>query len=201
MRRLPIVPTFLVALAAAAMVALGGWQLDRRQEKLALLRDLAANPARPAIAFPDPPVGDGLLFRHATATCLKPGGFHTEGAGKAGFRVLARCATAGGAGFAIQLGTTRDLQFRPAWTGGAVSGTIGHVPSHVSLLGRLLGNTPPAELMLIADRPAPGLAANDAPSIDSVPNNHLAYAVQWFAFAGIAVVIYLLALRRRQREG
>ena len=56
-------------------------------------------------------------------------------------------------------------------------------------------------LLLIADTPAPGLSANEMPSVDSIPNNHLAYAVQWFLFAGVAVIIYLLALRRRARKG
>jgi len=32
-----------------------------------------------------------------------------------------------------------------------------------------------------------------------VPNNHLAYAVQWFLFALVAGVIYVIALRRRLR--
>ena len=53
--------------------------------------------------------------------------------------------------------------------------------------------------MLVADTPPAGLAKNEAPNFDSVPNNHLAYAVQWFLFAGIAAIIYLLALRRRAR--
>jgi surfeit locus 1 family protein len=34
-----------------------------------------------------------------------------------------------------------------------------------------------------------------------VPNNHLAYAVQWFLFAAVASVIYVLALRWRGRNG
>ena len=34
-------------------------------------------------------------------------------------------------------------------------------------------------------------------SIEGVPNNHLAYAVQWFLFAAMAVAIYVLAVRRR----
>jgi cytochrome oxidase assembly protein ShyY1 len=33
------------------------------------------------------------------------------------------------------------------------------------------------------------------PSIEQIPNNHRSYAIQWFLFALIAVVIYLLALR------
>ena len=36
-RRLPIVPTLLVAIAVAVMVALGVWQLGRAEEKRALL--------------------------------------------------------------------------------------------------------------------------------------------------------------------
>jgi surfeit locus 1 family protein len=51
--------------------------------------------------------------------------------------------------------------------------------------------------MLVSDRPAPGLTANAPPDPASVPNNHLAYAVQWFLFAAVAVVVYVVALRRR----
>ena len=35
------------------------------------------------------------------------------------------------------------------------------------------------------------------PSGADVPNNHLAYAVQWFIFAAAALIIYILAVRRR----
>jgi len=35
-RKLPLIPTILVALAVAAMVGLGFWQLERRTEKEAL---------------------------------------------------------------------------------------------------------------------------------------------------------------------
>ena len=202
MKRPPILATILVALSVAAMIGLGFWQLQRRHEKLAELAVLAANPSRPAIAFPNPPIGDDLLFRKAGAFCLKPVGFSLDGAGKAGFRVIAHCATgAEGPGFAVQLGTTRNPEFKPQWAGGKVSGTIGHAPSSTPLIATLFGKAPPKQLMLVADTPASGLAANALPSIDSIPNNHLAYAVQWFLFAAIAVIIYLLALRRRARKG
>ena len=42
--------------------------------------------------------------------------------------------------------------------------------------------------------------ANPKPDLASVPNNHFAYAIQWFLFAGIALLIYGLALRKRLRE-
>lgn len=202
MKRFPIIATMIVAVAVTAMVALGFWQLQRREQKLAELRGLAANPGKSPIAFPNPPVGDDLLFRRAGAFCLKPVSFSVTGAGKAGFRVIARCATgAEGPGFSVQLGTTSDPQFKPQWAGGKVSGMISHAPSSTPLIAMLFGKAPPRELLLVADTPAPGLAANETPTIDSIPNNHLAYAVQWFLFAIIALVIYLLALRRRAHKG
>jgi cytochrome oxidase assembly protein ShyY1 len=55
-------------------------------------------------------------------------------------------------------------------------------------------------MRLVADGAAPGLEPSALPSPRSIPNNHLFYAVQWFAFAGIALVIYMLALRKRRKE-
>ena len=65
----------------------------------------------------------------------------------------------------------------------------------------MAGKAPPLRLMIVSDAPAPGLAVSPLPNPSSVPNNHFSYAVQWFLFAGIAVIIYVLALRRRWREG
>jgi cytochrome oxidase assembly protein ShyY1 len=55
-------------------------------------------------------------------------------------------------------------------------------------------------MRLVAATAAPGLQPSAPPSIEQIPNNHRSYAVQWFAFAGIALVIYALALRKRLRE-
>jgi surfeit locus 1 family protein len=55
-------------------------------------------------------------------------------------------------------------------------------------------------MRLVAATPGPGLMASAPPSPDIIPNNHLSYAVQWFLFAGIAVLIYGLALRQRWRK-
>ena len=200
-RRLPIIATILVVVAVAVMIGLGFWQLQRRTEKLAALAVLAANPSKPPIAMPIPAIGDDLLFRRAGAMCLQPIDFSTEGAGNAGYRIIAHCKTgAEGPGFAVQIGTTRDVDFKPNWTGGKVSGLLSHAPSNRPLIAGLFSKAPPQPLLLVADKPAPGLSANGVPSIESIPNNHLAYAVQWFVFAAIALVIYGLALRRRARK-
>ena len=198
MRRWPLIPSVIVGLAVAAMIALGLWQLlDRLPRKLAYLDQLRANPTKPAIAFSRTP-DDALLFRRASGFCLQPVSIKLAGAGASGFRAIAQCRTgAEGPGMTVQLGTTRDPKAKPAWRGGAVSGYLAHAPDGRSLIGAAL-RPEPQRLMLVADTPPPGLAPNAPPDVDSVPNNHLAYAGQWFFFAGIATVIYVLAVRRRR---
>ncbi|MGJ3649277.1 SURF1 family protein [Sphingomonas sp. GlSt437] len=202
MNRLPILPTAIVALAVAAMVALGFWQLDRRVWKERLLAQYAANQQLPPMAFPVGSTDDKLLYRRAGAFCLNPTAWTVEGAGAHGWRLIAQCRTgAEGPGFAAELGTTHDPNFRPAWRGGKVSGTIIAAPSHASLIEAAFSRAAPAPLMIVADTAPAGLEPSPKPSPASIPNNHLAYAVQWFIFAGLAVVIYALALRRRARAG
>ncbi|MEY4159931.1 MAG: hypothetical protein RLZZ136_552, partial [Pseudomonadota bacterium] len=70
-----------------------------------------------------------------------------------------------------------------AWAGGAVNGTY--------LAKGAFGG------VVVADPPLAGLAANARPDPADLPNNHLAYAVQWFLFAATALIIYGLALRKR----
>ena len=96
----------------------------------------------------------------------------------------------------VQLGTTRDLHAKVAWGGGAITGYLSHAPDARPLLANLWDHNP-KRLMLVADTPPPGLARNNPPDLSSVPNNHLAYAGQWFFFALVASIIYTLAVRRR----
>ncbi len=198
MKRIPIVSTIVVVLAVAAMVGLGLWQLlDRAPKKDAYIAQLAANPAKPPIAFPKFP-DETLLFRRASGLCVDPVAQRLAGAGAAGFRLIAECRTgAEGPGMIVQLGTTPDPKFAGRWAGGPVSGFISHAPDSRSLIGSLFDRTP-QRLMLVADTPTLGLGANGKPDLSSVPNNHLSYAVQWFFFAAIAAVIYVLAVRRRR---
>lgn len=200
-RRIPLIPTFIVAFAVAAMIGLGLWQLViRKPQKEAALAQLAANPSKPEIAFPRLP-DDRLLFRRASGYCVQPVSGKLTGAGGAGFRYLVECRTGGaeGPGMLVQLGTTRDPMAKPTWKGGPVRGYLSHAPDGRSMLASLFDHSP-KRMLLVADTPAPGLAANGAPDLSSVPNNHLAYGVQWFLFAIVATVIYVLALRRRRNS-
>ncbi len=201
MKHIPIIPSIIVALSVALMIALGCWQLfDRLPKKEAFLAQLATNPARPPVAFPAIPTDKSLLYRRTSAFCLEPTGWKTEGAGRFGWRYIAQCRTgAEGPGFAVEMGISRDPNAKPVWRGGEVVGSIALAPAKRSLIGNLF-TTAPDTLMIVADSPPAGFTRAPRPSLESIPNNHLAYGVQWFVFAAIALGIYAMALRRRWRD-
>jgi len=191
-RKLPLIPTILVGLAVAVMIGLGIWQLDRRSEKEALLAAYRAAEGMPPVSWPTtPPVEPLPLFRHATGNCLQVMGFRTAAGqnlrGEPGFLIIADCRTGvEGPGMAVELGWSKDPNAGRAFRGGLVSGVIAPDSS--------------SRMRLVAGSPGPGLLPSAPPSPDIIPNNHFSYAVQWFLFAGIALVIYTLALRQRWRK-
>ena len=202
MKRLPIVSTIIVGLAVAIMIALGIWQLQRKAEKEGLIAQYAANITRPEITFPSVPIDDALLFRKASGMCLEPISWSQrsgrDAKGDTGWRQIAQCRTgAEGPGMTVQLGLSPQPGGKPDWKGGLVRGYISHAPDDQPLIMSLVGMAHPKTLMLVAAVPPAGLAANPVPDLSSVPNNHLAYAVQWFLFAAIAGIIYVIAVRRR----
>ena len=188
-RKLPLIPTILVGLAVAVMIGLGIWQLQRRAEKDALLATYRAAEGKPPIGWPSIPPKEPLpLFRHATGNCLQVVGFRTTAGqnlkGEPGYLVIADCRTgAEGPGLSAELGWSKDPNAGREFRGGLVSGMI--APDRLT------------RMRLVAATPGPGLAASAPPSPETIPNNHLSYAIQWFLFAGIAAIIYLLALRQR----
>jgi cytochrome oxidase assembly protein ShyY1 len=206
MKRLPVIATLVVGLAVAAMIALGVWQLQRRGEKEVLIARYTANLNLPPMAYPQlAPVPPQAMFRKAQVHCLRVASWRTEGGrtpgGQAGYRHIANCVTgAEGPGALIDMGVSADPTQKLGWNGGIVDGLITTEPSHESLIGRLFGRAMPLRPMLVADVPAPGLAASAPPDPAAIANNHLAYAVQWFIFAGVAALIYMLALRRRRER-
>jgi surfeit locus 1 family protein len=203
MKRLPVVSTVLVAIAIAAMIGLGVWQLQRAHWKDALLAKYSINLTRPATMFPRTgPVPDDAMFRLSQVNCLRVAQWRVTGGrtatGKAGYRHIAACVTgAEGQGALIDMGMATDPRVKPDWTGGIIDGRVTTEPDQTSLVGKLFGQGPVLRPMLVAAKPAPGLTASAPPRTDDVPNNHLAYAVQWFLFAGVALAIYVIALRRR----
>jgi surfeit locus 1 family protein len=192
-RRVPVIATIVVAAAVAAMISLGIWQLHRAKWKEGLLARYERAEKLPPIVWPTVPLknADLPLFRHATGMCLRPVGKRTAGGeslgGEAGYVQIVDCMTgAEGPGMSVVIGWSKDPNARFNWAGGPVSGII--APD------RRTG------MRLVAATAAPGLQPSAPPSIEQIPNNHRSYAVQWFAFAGIALVIYALALRKQLLE-
>lgn len=201
--RIPIIPTIIVALAVLVMIGLGFWQFQRRDEKAQALALAASNPGKPPVAFPKlPPVTADILFRPSSLYCLRVVGWQIEAGraadGSTGYRHIAQCNTgAEGPGALVAVGVTQRPDTKPDWTGGQIAGWISEEPDHRPLISRIGGKAMPLRPMLIARTAPPGLKPSAPPSAADVPNNHLAYAVQWFFFAGVAIIIYILALRRR----
>lgn len=203
-RRVPIVATILVTLAVVAMIALGVWQLQRLREKEALLALYAANIARPPAAFAALwPLDDKGLFREASADCLSVTAWKTEAGhsadGKTGWSHIAACRTgAEGPGFNVDMGLSQSPDAPKGWTGGPVRGRVVWTPDGQPLIARLFSTPAPRTPLIVSEQAAPGLTPTAPPDPSSVPNNHFAYAVQWFLFAGVAIVIYGVALWRRK---
>ncbi len=192
LRRLPVIPTLLVLAAVAVMVRLGFWQIDRMHQKEAMLDQFRLAASSTEISQ-WPSAGDrgqarqALQYRKVQATCARvigqsaTAGFNA--AGESGWRHLAFCEMAQGYNRGeVVLGWSRNPQ-SPVWQGGAVQGTF-------VMAGQ-------SNARVFADPPLAGLEPNARPDPNDLPNNHLAYAVQWFLFALTALVIYALALRKR----
>ncbi len=203
MKRWPLLPTLLVALAIAAMLALGGWQLGRRAQKQLLVARAAANLHLPVAALPRFP-DETMLFRRVSTFCLSVTDWQVTAGraadGSTGWRHVAGCRTGvDGPGLSVEMGVSADPKAKPAWTGGPVTGVLARVPQAPSWQSRIAGRDDAGLALVVADSPAPGLRRSQPPDPAALPNNHLGYAIQWFAFAAMAGVIYVLALRRRRR--
>ena len=183
-KRIPIIPTILVIGAVAVMIALGVWQLGRMDEKEALIVK-AEQSARMSseVAYPrtDAELED-RLYRRTTIRCPNPTGATSRAAtserGQNGVAQRVTCTLEDGTQVPVDIGFSRNPQ-PVEWSGGEVRGII--APG-----GRV-----------VAAQPLAGLEALAMPDPRDLPNNHLAYAGQWFFFALTALVIYILALRLR----
>ena len=205
-RRIPLVPTIVVLAAVLLMVRLGVWQLHRLHEKEALIVRYVANQTRPPLPLVALfPVTEEALFRRSSATCLEVVGWIVESGrgadGTPGWRHIARCRTgAEGPGLSVDMGVSQSSDPPRGWRGGPVRGRITWLPGNAPLIARMVSTPPPPSPMIVSEIAAPGLQPTAQPDPAAIPNNHLSYAVQWFLFAGVALVIYAVALARRARS-
>ncbi|MBB3764973.1 SURF1 family cytochrome oxidase biogenesis protein [Sphingomicrobium lutaoense] len=182
--------TIIVGAAIAVMLGLGFWQLERAKWKDALIAQYeSALGDDEVIAFPRGKAEmREALFRRSAVDCQ---GVIESGAtaahnqrGTLGYAQVKQCATDRGT-VDVLIGWSRDPS-PVEWEAGVVTGLI--VPGQEG------------KVRLQADPPQAGLEPFERPDPSQLPDNHMSYAVQWFAFAFIALTIFILALRRRRGE-
>ncbi|WP_284124835.1 SURF1 family protein [Parerythrobacter aestuarii] len=205
MPKFPLIPTLVVVIAVGIMVSLGFWQLGRMQEKEAMIASYEAAVADHQVDNSHWPHESESAYRTVEFYCAGP---HTtkvragrNANGETGWRHIVQCLLGGPDPTdestpilpdyeyfegEVALGWSRDPE-SIRWQGGMVRGVVEP--------GSKYGGR------IVADPPLAGLQPLAKPDPRNLPNNHLSYAVQWFLFALTALVIYILALKRRQRGG
>jgi len=234
----PAWAVLLTAVALAAFVSLGTWQLGRAREKRGLVEEFAAG-GRDTVEASGLDLGG--LPRYQRVRLL--GAYDPSrqvlldnmpsAAGRPGYRVLTPLRRADGRGWVmvdrgwVPLGASREALPDVAVGAGEreLSGVLDVLPEPGLRLGpaaapgatgwpRLLLFPTEADLesalgleletrivLLDADRPD-GYERSWRPATGFGPERHLGYALQWFAFAVVAVVIFIaLNLRRREPDG
>jgi surfeit locus 1 family protein len=189
MRRIPLVPTLIVLAAVLVMVRLGFWQLDRMEQKAALLKlyNQHQSVTRIEPLVRDKTAREKTWFLPTVIECraageTRPMAGHSR-AGETGWAQWGQCLDARGQPLVeVNLGWSKAPASVP-FAGGTIKGTI--APDG------------PSGARVVADRPLAGLEPSARPDPNTIPNNHWSYAVQWFLFALTALVIYALALRKR----
>jgi cytochrome oxidase assembly protein ShyY1 len=173
------------------MAGLGVWQLQRMDQKEALIARFQQASKLAPIAWPSvPSADDTLLYRKAEGFCTQVVGWRAtagrNAAGDSGWSHIASCSTGGmeGPGMQVDMGWSKSSADPAGWRGGKVGGIIAPDKDH--------------RIRLVSSQAAPGLQPSAAPAPELTPNNHLYYAIQWFFFAFAAALIYWLALRKRR---
>lgn len=196
MRRLPIIASMIVAGAVAVMIALGVWQLQRAAWKDRLLPELEAAQSLPPLdldtalaAGQSPPIA----FRRARITCAAReataalrAGRNLRGATGYSYFIPCRPGAPGLAG---------RIQVNAGWS--QAPNSLLRLNADGPVEGRIGTAEPDGPIILTAASALGPLQLSAPPSVDEIPNNHLAYAFQWFFFAATAALIFLLAVRRR----
>ncbi|WP_420381873.1 SURF1 family protein [Novosphingobium sp.] len=201
MRRPPLAATLVVLLAVAIMVGLGFWQVHRRAWKEAMLAQFTvAEQVTTPLVITGADLPDNAGYRHVRWDCPTSGPDQVVGGrnadGRYGWAHVFVCMHGASVPVPVVIGWSPGVT-PVQWTGRAIAGVAVPGPKAGIVLHNADGSARETAWHIVADPPLAGLIANARPDPRDIPNNHWSYAIQWFAFAVIALVIYGMALRRR----
>ena len=217
----------LLCVASALFAALGVWQLERRTQKLALIRAVDMRVHQPATAAPGPQLWPFVSFRTAAYRHVRVGGRYV-----AEHEILVQAVTEFGPGFWVMTPLRTDVGWTVLVNRGFVSAdrakrTVPRGRVVVTGLlrlsepggGFLHSNDPSRNRWYSRDVPAIGKAQYlsglapyfiDAEAGHQLPgqpvggltaiafaNNHLQYAITWFALAALSLFGAVRAWRSR----
>ena len=203
MKRLPLLPTLVVFLLTALLAGLGVWQVQRAAWKRQLILAAEVAPQLPALEprdFLAAMTGRmSVQYRRAELVC-RPGRVTpydikggSSAAGQSGYLVLVSCRP--------DQGKAPDIVAVAGWTRRPDAAAMTLVVDTVFeglIIERPYGDEPGRpQFMLIPDTAVAPLKVSRKPTAADLPDNHLAYAGQWFGLALTLLVIYGLWLRRR----
>ncbi len=204
-RRVPLGATILTLIMLPVLLGLGVWQLQRREWKHALITRLEAAKSLPPVTGHDyyrAMIGTAdLQYRRAEVDC-RPGRvapYDVKGGTSAddqgGFLVLVDCNDPA-------RHARPDLVVVAGWT--LRPDAVKAIDLDTRFVGTLIEHPYGTEagrpqFMLIPTTAAPGLLPSRVPVPDDLPDNHMSYALQWFAFAATLAVIYAVYVRQWRR--
>ncbi len=189
-RQLPLLPTLFVLAVLPVLIGLGVWQLQRMQWKNAMLAAMSASVDQPLLALGNQPIPANAAFRHISIRLDCP---RQQPGAEAGRN------RQGQTGWAFTLGCRsgrQPVKLVIGWHARPDGWQRASLPFGVQPHNGLAVPGPDGRWRLSSSTAPPPLQPVAPPTPAEIPNNHLAYAIQWFAFAGVLLTIYGVLLRR-----
>ncbi|MEM6465244.1 MAG: SURF1 family protein [Pseudomonadota bacterium] len=188
----------------AVLCSLGYWQVQRLAWKESIIADAAARMAAEPGAVPSAPTVEADIYRPiATEGTLTSAELHvltTQKPQGPGFRIITRFELADGRAILLDRGYVPETLKGAPRPGGTILAQ-GHLlwprerdmftpdadrennlwfARDVTLMSEALNTEP---ILLVLDQPAGAAPPRPLPVTLSFPNNHLQYAITWFALA------------------
>ena len=226
--------TLLTAVAVAAFVSLGWWQVGRAREKQALVESFARGTQTSVELLADIAIDDLPRYQHLRAEGHYEPAYQVlldnmpSQSGRPGYRILTPFRRQGSDRLLlvdrgwVPLGASREALPAIGVTAEhrAVSGRLDQLPvpgvrvgaatapgdeswprvmnfPRQSDLEQALGSPVESRILLLDPAAPDGYERVWRPSVGFGPERHLGYAIQWFALALVAVIIFIaLSLQR-----